>query len=84
MLFTLHFQAKHSFNDTGLFYTLPNSLSLNILFKYNTFAEDYINECITFDETPILIRKPALEIINHLKNSNYNAPINKYFICILF
>ena len=35
------------------------------------------------DETSIMIRKPALEVISYIEKGNLNAPPNKFFFCIL-
>lgn len=75
-------QVHHTKNDVGLFYTPSKELWFDVLFK-GLFKYNYREECTTFQEVPVLIREPALEIMNYLKNADYSAPINKYLLCIL-
>ncbi|KAK6630123.1 hypothetical protein RUM44_005674 [Polyplax serrata] len=72
-------QVHHTKNDVGLFYTPSKELWFDVLFK-GLFKYNYREECTTFQEVPVLIREPALEIMNYLKNADYSAPINKYLL----
>lgn len=36
-----------------------------------------------FNETNIIVREPALELIEYLKRANYDNPVIRYVLCIL-
>lgn len=36
-----------------------------------------------FAETAVMIRKPALEVINSLKSTDFQKPAVRYLLCIL-
>lgn len=71
---------KHNLDHEGMFYVLPQE-AYDRLFKmdgFNKFQMEMINY---LKETAILIRKPALEIINFLERTDFNKPVTRYVIC---
>lgn len=43
----------------------------------------FMEQTKMFAETALMIRKPALEIINGLKSSDFQKPAVRYLMCIL-
>lgn len=43
----------------------------------------FIEQTKMFAETALMVRKPALEIINSLKSTDYKKPAVRYLLCIL-
>lgn len=44
----------------------------------------FIEQTKMFAETTLMVRNPALEIINNLKLADYRKPAIRYLLCILF
>lgn len=76
------FQAAHSENDVGKFYTVSKEDNKK-LFSFYEFPEQFERNIKTFNESAFMIREPALEIINSLKTLDPTKPILKFVICIL-
>lgn len=43
----------------------------------------FVEQTKMFAETALMVRKPALEIINSLKLTDYKKPAVRYLLCIL-
>ena len=50
------------------------------LFKHGGITKSYEKQMKTFNETTLMIRKPALEIIDCIKSTDFKKPINRYVI----
>ena len=72
---------QQTFDHEGMMYVLPKEHS-DKLFKmgdgFNREHEDYF---AYNGETAVMIRRPALEIINLLERTNFDKPVNRYVIC---
>lgn len=64
----------------GLFYTIPEDEGKKKLFALNGLSRRFRLQCDTFQEMSLMIRKPGVEIIHYLKNTDFNNPINKYLL----
>lgn len=77
------FQANHTYQDVGKFYTIPDEDKQNY-FQLAGIPRSYAHLTQIFNETTLMVRKPALEVIEYLKNANYDKLPVKYVIRILF
>ncbi|XP_069137702.1 small ribosomal subunit protein mS29-like [Argopecten irradians] len=70
--------TNHTMDHEGVYYTInPEDQKLYFPNLINPMIKEQAN---AFGELPLMIRKPALEIINVMKNSNYNCPLPKFII----
>ncbi|XP_032414053.1 small ribosomal subunit protein mS29 [Xiphophorus hellerii] len=68
--------ACHSDKHVGQFYTL-SSAHVRPLFP-DSFPWRYQQQMKTFNETCIMVRQPALEVISYLKKADYSQPALRY------
>lgn len=71
--------VNHNINHTGQFYTVPPEIRQQ-LFLYGGIPKTYEMQAKTFNETCLMVRQPALDIINCLKNQDYSKPCNRYVL----
>lgn len=74
---------KHTISDAGLFYTIPAEDFSRLCPKPgpgNLMSTQLLEDVTAFGECSIMIREPALEIINYLKNSDYSLPVQSYLL----
>lgn len=74
--------VNHNEQHLGKFYTLPMD-QIDTIFTRGITTE-LKKQIKTFNEMCLLVRKPALDILSCLAQTNYNKPVNKYVICILY
>lgn len=72
--------TNHGPDHLGQFYTVPPDVydKLFQLGEQNTHHEElftYMRECC------LMVRPPALEIIDYLKQADYSRPANRYILC---
>lgn len=75
--------GDHGLKDEGLFYTVPDDIHKLICPENGSrkaLRKTFQRECNAFKETNIMIRRPALEIINCMKNADYDNPVIRYLI----
>jgi len=75
--------SKHRLNDVGKFYTIPDEHSSRMFtndWNVNLFSRQYMRHMKAFNERCVMIRRPGLEVVNYLKNANYDLPANKYLL----
>ncbi|KAK7790668.1 hypothetical protein R5R35_002443 [Gryllus longicercus] len=70
---------NHNLEHEGRFYVVPPAVC-NQLFRFGGIPKGYEVQAKTFDETCLMIRKPALEVINMMKVADYSRPIVKYVL----
>ncbi|CAH0405592.1 unnamed protein product [Chilo suppressalis] len=70
---------QHNEKQTGLFYTL-NQDTCKSLFSNGGFPKSFLKQTKTFTETAIMIRQPALDLINCIKSTNFDAPVIRYVL----
>lgn len=76
------FQAQHNNNQVGLFYTLDKNLCKK-LFSHGGLPKTYMKQTKTFTETTLMVRQPALDVIDCIKSSDFSKPAIRYVLCIL-
>lgn len=62
---------------------MPNSAIQN-LFKHGGLPKSFQTQTKTFAETCIMIRDPALEVIDILKKYDPSKPVFKFVLCTYF
>lgn len=60
--------AKHTSKHLGRFYKIPDNIK-KLLFAQGGFPKQYEKQTKTFAESCIMIRQPAVEVINYIKQS---------------
>nr|UUA79759.1 28S ribosomal protein S29 [Octopus vulgaris] len=65
---------KHTKQHVGLYYTIPDA-DVKKCFETKGLSIVYQKQCQLFRETSIMVRQPALEIIDYIKNANYDHPV---------
>lgn len=68
--------SKHDTKHLGRFYTISADAKKQ-LFTYGGLPKRFLTQTKTFTETCLMVRQPAVEIINILNNTNFNAPTNR-------
>ncbi|XP_050549054.1 28S ribosomal protein S29, mitochondrial [Daktulosphaira vitifoliae] len=69
----------HNQNDVSKFYTIePKTVSK--IFQSGGLPKPFVEQTQVFAETALMIRKPALEVINNLKIANYEKPAVRYLM----
>lgn len=71
--------TEHTTLQQGLFYSVPQD-DVNKLMFNNWMSPHEKNMNKTFQEYCILIRRPALEIMDILRRINYNYPITRFLL----
>ena len=74
---------NHTVDDIAKFYTIPDDL-VNKLFSFRGVPTEFTKNAKTFGEHNIQIRSPAIEIIDYMKKTDYNKPVIRYMLCILY
>lgn len=77
------FQINHSTLNSGQFYSIPNAVTQNI-FKHGGLPMSFQNQTKTFTETCVMIRNPALEVIDILKKYDPTKPAFRFVLCNFF
>ncbi|UXI16242.1 BUB3-interacting and GLEBS motif-containing protein [Sarcoptes scabiei] len=75
--------SKHQEIHNGLFYQIPKEAS-NRLFLFGGFDKDIQSTLNVFQEMCIMVRKPAIDVINLLNRTDFNQPPNFYVLCMIF
>lgn len=71
--------SKHDAKHLGRFYTISPEVSKQ-LFTYDGLPKSFKKQTKTFAEMCLMVRKPAVEIIDHLKRTNFNNPTNRFVL----
>lgn len=77
------FQAHHTYNDVGKFYTIPE-VDIKHYFQLGGIPKGFAELSKAFNESCVMIRKPFLELRDYIIQANYSKIPVKYVICILF
>ncbi len=75
--------SQHSTQHLSMYYTMPSEV-VNKLFVLGGWHKEQQITFKTFNETSIMIRSPALEVIQYLKKADYSRFINRYVLCMDF
>ncbi|KAM8921555.1 small ribosomal subunit protein mS29 [Pelodytes ibericus] len=68
----------HSAQHEGLFYSISRQ-EAKVVFPQG-LPYQYQQQCKTFNESCLMVRHPALELINYLRNTNYSHPAIRYVL----
>lgn len=71
---------KHGIQHEGRFYRIEKSVKKQ-LFTHGGLPKSFDLLSETFNELCLMVRKPALEIINYLNQTDFEAPVNRYVLC---
>lgn len=69
--------TNHTSNHVGRYYTIDKSLHKTV-FRQQSMPKKFYEDVKTFTEMSIMVRQPAVEVINYLNNTDYTKPINRY------
>lgn len=70
---------KHTQEHAGLYYTIPTNIKKQI-FTYGGLPKSFEKQIKTFAETSLMIREPAIEIINYIKQTDLSKPVNRFIL----
>lgn len=70
---------NQTIENSNKFYTIPEDVRKQI-FHYGGFPKKYEKQIKTFTEACLMVRPPALEIINCINNTNFNKPTIRYVV----
>lgn len=71
--------TKHDAKHLGRFYTISPEVKKQ-LYTFGGLPKKFNMQTKTFTETCLMVRQPAVEIINHLNNTNFNKPTNRFVL----
>lgn len=71
--------TNHAQEHHAKFYEIDDETKKK-LFRYGGFTKSYERQIKTFNESCIMIRNPAVEIINFIRNTDFSRPINRYVL----
>ncbi|CAG9118083.1 unnamed protein product [Plutella xylostella] len=71
--------SQHNENQTGLFYTMDKDLC-KTLFSHGGFPRSFAKQTKTFTEAAVMVRRPALDVIDCIKASDLNKPAIRYLL----
>ncbi|XP_046959375.1 28S ribosomal protein S29, mitochondrial [Vanessa cardui] len=71
--------SKQNENQIGLFYTVNNDVCKQ-LFGHGGLPKSYMKQTKTFTETSLMVRLPALDIINCIKATDFDKPVIRYML----
>lgn len=71
--------VNHTVNDIAKIYTIPDAV-VNKLFAFQGLPKLFTTNAKTFAEHSVLIRGPAIELIDCLKKADYNRPVIRYVL----
>ncbi|XP_026758926.1 28S ribosomal protein S29, mitochondrial [Galleria mellonella] len=69
--------SQHNEKQIGLFYSVNHDLCKQ-LFAYGGLPKSFAKQTKTFTETAIMVRQPALDLIDCIKASDFNKPVIRY------
>ncbi|KAI8438015.1 hypothetical protein MSG28_010671 [Choristoneura fumiferana] len=73
------FVSQHNDKQIGQFYTLQPDLCKQ-LFGQGGFPKSFMKQTKTFTETTIMVRQPALDIMECIKATDFEKPVIRYVI----
>lgn len=69
--------SKHNENHIGRLYTVDPALK-KTLFHQPAIPKTFVEDVKTFAEMSLMIREPAVEVINLLNKTDYSKPVNRF------
>uniref|UniRef100_A0A182IS98 Small ribosomal subunit protein mS29 n=1 Tax=Anopheles atroparvus TaxID=41427 RepID=A0A182IS98_ANOAO len=71
--------AKHSSAALSRFYTVPADVRKQI-FAHGGLPKNFEKQVKTFNECCLMVRRPAVEIIEYLRRTDFNRPVNRFVL----
>lgn len=71
--------TNHTQDHVSKFYEI-NSETKKKLFRYGGITKSVEKQIKSFNETCLMVRHPAVEVINFIKNTDFNKPIVRYVL----
>lgn len=71
--------SNHTTDHIGKFYSIDVDMK-NKLFRFGGLPKTYEKQAKTFNELSLMVRSPAVEIINYIKNTDFSKPINRFVL----
>ncbi|XP_013191960.2 small ribosomal subunit protein mS29 [Amyelois transitella] len=71
--------GQHNQKQIGLFYSLDKDL-VKQLYGHGGFPRSFMKQTKTFTETTIMVRQPALDLMDCIKATDFNKPVNRYVL----
>lgn len=72
--------AEHDENCLTRIYTIPSDITALLM---SNMTLELRKQTEVFRELGILVRRPSVEIISYLEQTDFTKSINKYILCIL-
>lgn len=69
--------SKHTSDHLAKFYEIDSETKKKI-FRFGGFTKSYEKQIKTFGESCLMVRKPALDVINYIKNTDFTKPVVRY------
>lgn len=69
--------TNHTEEHIGRFYTVDPKVRKTALHK-TTMPKKYFEDVKTFTEMSLMVRAPAVEVINYLNKTDYSKPVNRF------
>ncbi|XP_028031596.1 28S ribosomal protein S29, mitochondrial [Bombyx mandarina] len=73
------YPAQHNENQIGFFYTIKPDLCKQ-LFNHGGLPKSFMKQTKTFTETAIMVRQPALDVMDCIRASDMNKPVIRYVL----
>lgn len=70
---------NHTTEHIGKYYEIDGETKKKI-FRYGGFPKTYEKQIKTFNEACVMVRNPAVEIINYIKNTDFSKPNIRYVL----
>lgn len=71
--------VQHNENQIGLFYTVNPDICKQ-LYSHGGLPKSFLKQTKTFTETTLMVRRPALELIQCISESDLNQPAIRYVL----
>ncbi|KFB40218.1 hypothetical protein ZHAS_00007594 [Anopheles sinensis] len=71
--------ANHSRAALSRFYTVPVEVRKQI-FAHGGLPKNFEKQVKTFNECCLMVRQPAVEIIEHLQRTDFERPVNRFVL----
>lgn len=71
--------SKHNKSHLSRFYTVPPNVRKQI-FGTGGFPKKYETQLKTFTECCMMVREPAVEIMDYVRSTNFNKPVNRFVL----
>lgn len=71
--------SNHTSEHIGKYYSIDEDTK-NKLFRFGGLPKTFQKQVKTFNEACLMVRNPAVEIINYIKNTDFNKPIIRYVL----